>query len=97
MMSIFSSSRSKKIIVIIGVGVFLILCWNFFNNYREMQRLQQEINYMQEQIDRTKAENNMLRQELEKVDDDEYIEEIARERLGLVKPGETLLIPVEEE
>ena len=62
-----------------------------------MQRLQQEINYMQEQIDRTKAENNMLRQELEKVDDDEYIEEIARERLGLVKPGETLLIPVEEE
>ncbi|NLM97500.1 MAG: hypothetical protein GX175_07830 [Halanaerobiaceae bacterium] len=41
-------------------------------------------------------EKNRLEEELENVNNPEYIEKIAREELGLVKPGELLIIPVEE-
>jgi cell division protein FtsB len=52
---------------------------------------------MKSEIETTKNENIQLKTRLENVDDLEYIERIAREKLGLVKPGETLLIPVEKE
>ena len=77
--------------------VLLLLCWSFFNNYRQIQKLQRELEQLENEISETKEKNTLLENQLEKVDDDEYIERIARERLGLVKPGETLLIPVEDE
>lgn len=46
------------------------------------------------QIEEAKKENDRLREELEKIQSDEYLEKLAREKLGLVKPGEIPFVDV---
>ncbi|WXJ80780.1 Cell division protein FtsL [Moorella humiferrea] len=38
------------------------------------------------------AEGNRLREQIRELNDNDYIERLAREELGLVKPGETVVI-----
>ncbi|MDN5344256.1 MAG: hypothetical protein PWQ18_367 [Clostridia bacterium] len=39
------------------------------------------------------AEGDRLREQIEELNNDSYIERVAREELGLVKPGEKVIIP----
>jgi cell division protein FtsB len=57
---------------------------------RENQRLQQELEDM-------RAENARLREELNRLDDPEAVEKLAREKLGLVKKGEKVYRFVEKD
>ncbi|HHV63737.1 MAG TPA: septum formation initiator family protein [Peptococcaceae bacterium] len=41
------------------------------------------------------AANNQLRQEIEKLNTPSYIEQLAREKLGLVRKGEIVIAPKE--
>ena len=84
------------IIVLVAVIVIIAL-FNFWQNMQKMSKLEKEINNIKEEIAAAEAENEELREQLENTNDPEYIEEVAREKLGLVKPGEMLLIPVEED
>jgi len=81
--------------IIIVIVIFAGL--SFYNNYQNINNLENEINKLNQQIELAKEQNHELRNQLEKIEDEEYIERIAREKLGLVKPGEILLIPVDEE
>ncbi|MDO4744235.1 MAG: septum formation initiator family protein [Clostridia bacterium] len=48
-------------------------------------------------IAEAQAENQKLEDELEKADTDEYLEQIAREKLGLVKPNERVFIDITQQ
>ena len=93
----FLAQNKKKLICALAVLLFLFCGQQFFNNYREINNLQQDVQNLEQVIEQNRVINQDLEKELELVNNDDYIEQIAREKLGLVKPGETLLIPVEAE
>jgi len=74
------------LIVIIGVVIFL-----FANkNFQTLLILNKEIVQLKQRIAGLEDENKRLKEDLEAMKNDpEYIESLAREELGLIKPGET--------
>lgn len=58
--------------------------------YRELQSLERE-------LERLKAENKKRREIIEKLNQPEFIEMLARQKFGLVKPGEKLYIVIKPE
>ncbi len=58
--------------------------------------MESNIERVESEIDETQELNLQLERELSLVDNPDYIERLAREKLGLVKPGEELIIPVKE-
>lgn len=89
----FMRTRIFGILLII---ILLFAVYKFYENYRDMRELENKIMELEENIARAREEKGELEEELENVNNPEYIEKIAREELGLVKPGELLIIPVEE-
>lgn len=51
----------------------------------------------QTKIDEAKLEQQKLEDELKKADTDDYIESVARERLGLVKANERVFVDITQE
>lgn len=49
---------------------------------------------VQAEIEKLVEENQRIQSQLENMQSDEYIERIARERLGLIKPGEYMFVDV---
>lgn len=76
--------------------VLLVLAYVFFNFGRQFYRihtLDQAIDgYGQNKVALVQ-EQKKLQEEIGLLDNHAYIERIAREDLGLIKPGETLLVP----
>ncbi|MFP4660664.1 MAG: FtsB family cell division protein [Halanaerobiales bacterium] len=90
----FFKSRGFKLLLIV---LFIFVVYKFYINYRQIQELETRINQLEEKINAASERNGELQKELANINNPEYIERIARDELGLVKPGELLLIPVEEE
>jgi cell division protein FtsB len=87
--SIHNKRIQRKIlflIIIIGVLIFL-----FANkNFQTLLILNKEIAGLRQRIEGLNEENKRLEEELEAAKNDpEYIENLARRELGLIKPGET--------
>ena len=71
--------------------------WFAENGFTDEQRLTQEIEDLQQQMQAQKATNHRLRARVEDLKaGNDAIEELARQDLGLVKPDETLIIVVDE-
>ncbi|MFA5867207.1 MAG: septum formation initiator family protein [Actinomycetota bacterium] len=66
---------------------------------REVLRQRTEIEELSEELDSVKTQNSELHLETQRLNTDAYIEQQARERLGLIKPGEEpfLLVPPKQE
>lgn len=84
------------VITIIAI-IAVIAVFNFYQNMTRLNQLETKINEIETQIADQKAKKEKLEKQIKNSNNNEYIEEIAREKLGLVKPGEKLLIPVESE
>ena len=83
----------KKIAVFAGVFVFIVyagyvLIWQQFTISKKIA----EIDALQQQITEASDETERLKQELEEVNDPEYLERIAREKLGLVQANERVFV-----
>lgn len=95
--------RQKKdfllnpVVVIIITVIVVIAVFNFYQNTTKINQIETKISEIETQIAEEKVKNKKLKNQIENSDNNQYIEEIAREKLGLVKPGEKLLIPVESE
>ena len=85
----------KQTSFLIFLGLILII---FFPGYAKIQEMRQKNRKLDADIKRLKAENIALGIEKEKLEKDpEYLEQVAREKLGIVKKGETVyrLVPQE--
>ncbi|MBA1334617.1 MAG: Cell division protein DivIC (FtsB), stabilizes FtsL against RasP cleavage [Firmicutes bacterium] len=49
---------------------------------------------VREQIRKLEEENERIRAQIEMMQSDQYIEKLAREKLGLIKPGEVMFVDV---
>lgn len=84
----------KKIPTLIVIFLLLYLLISFFTHFQKLYVLQKDISAIELEVQDLKAKNEELKQQLKQAQSDAYIEETAREKLGLVKPGETRIVPV---
>ena len=87
--------QSRRRLIVLGVAAFLIvmLCISIVNSL-QLKSEEREALKTQEQL---KAKQEQMQEELKDADSDENIEDQAREKLKLTKPGETIYIPETEE
>src|SRR5215470_10396436 len=85
----------------LGICVFGLFLHDIFgtHGYLAMQRTKQDIQRVQGEIDRLNKENTELSQEVKALKSDPHkIESIARDELGLAKPGEVIIkIPKDQQ
>lgn len=80
----------KKIII---AGCIIFFAFSYIRQNITMGRIQKEIDNKQLQLDEVKQKNERLQDEVEKINSDssDYLEKLARERLGMIKPGEKVV------
>ena len=80
----------KKVII---VGCIVLFVFSYIRQSVTMNRIQKEIDSKQLQLDEVKQKNERLQDEVEKINSDssDYLEKLARERLGMIKPGEKVV------
>lgn len=80
-----------KKLVIIGFAIFFV--FSYVRQLITMNRIKQEISDKQTQLEEIQQKNERLQDEVDKInsDSEDYLEKLARERLGMVKPGEKVV------
>jgi len=86
----------NPVVITIVAVIAVVAAFNFYQNMTRMNKIENKIEKIEAQIAEAEAENNKLKKQLKNSNSNQYIEEVAREKLGLVKPGEKMFIPVEE-
>lgn len=82
--------RIVVIVVVIAITIYVGISMVFItNSYREKN---QEIQQVQQQIDEQTVLNQEYQEMIDQGVDDEYIQKLAREKLGLVYPDERVYI-----
>lgn len=89
----FKSSRSKlpALVAVLLLGYLVV---SFGSQFSRLSNMQKDVRNIQQQVQDLQQKNAALREELHLVQSNAYIEKTAREKLGLVKPGETRVVPV---
>ncbi|GAB6099788.1 hypothetical protein JCM16358_16670 [Halanaerocella petrolearia] len=86
--------RGLIFLFLLVVPILVII--NFYHGYRELQKMDQEIVALKSEIKQLKKEKKELRTKVKQVNSKDFVENIARQKLGLVKKGEVLYITVEK-
>ncbi len=87
--------QSRRRLLIIGVTIILLILLGVsVFNILKLKSEEREALKKQEQL---KAKQEQMQEDLKDADSEENIEDQAREKLKLVKPGETIYIPDSEE
>ncbi|KKR76838.1 MAG: hypothetical protein UU21_C0003G0031 [Candidatus Levybacteria bacterium GW2011_GWA2_40_8] len=87
----------KKAAFVISVIVLLVVINNLARSIYDLLKKQDIITSAQTQFEEEKFENEELRRELAKIDNKDFIEKEARDKLFLVKPDEKEVILPETE
>ena len=83
----------RGIVIII---LFVVFSFNLIKQTIAIKRINNDIAEKSEQLNERKEENIKLQAELERVQSNyDYLEKLARERLGLIKEGEQIILPKE--
>ena len=69
-------------------GVFILFAIVLVQQVYTIYSLYQEKQQLEQQLQELKKENESLSEQKKLLEDDKHIEGVAREELGLVKPGE---------
>ena len=76
----------KNLIILVLSIVFII---SFIRQEQAFKRIEKDKQAKQSQLEEIKKNNERLQEENEKAKTDEYLEQLARERLNMIKEGET--------
>jgi len=68
----------------------------FSDKYAQILQLKEDIKKLETEVENLKSKNSSLLSEIELLKDDDYIEKIAREELGLSKPDEIIFKAIEK-
>ncbi len=86
-------NRRKALVFAVAIGLVFFLSLSVFDILK-LKAEEREALQKQEQL---KAKQEQLKEELKEADTEQNIEDQAREKLKLTKPGETIYIPDSEE
>jgi cell division protein FtsB len=90
---IFSSKIFFALILIFSV----YLATNLYKDLQQRKRVKQEIENLKSQINDIDKQNSDLKNLITYFETDEYVESFSREKLGLKKPGEKIIVLPKEE
>lgn len=79
-----------RLVLLSIFGYFIYIC---FNQYSQISAINQEKEAVKLRLEQAREVNANLTEERKRLNDRAYIEKLAREELGLAKPGETPYIP----
>ena len=89
------NTNIKKIVIVLLFSGFAL---NSAKQLIVINTIREESVVKNQELERLKESNNRLAAELEKAQiENDYIEKLARERLGLIKEGEKIVIPTKAE
>ncbi len=96
MTKVAKEKKNRRSFVVVLVAV--LLCASFaislFTLIKEINSLKTEINAVENAVAEQNVANAALNDKLNSDNTDEYVEEIARDRLGFVMPGERVYYDV---
>ena len=84
--------RKQKVKFIIFLLIFVNVCYIFISQQVKMYSINKQMEQMEQDEQSVLDKNQKLKDEVKMSKSDSYIEKLARERLGLIKPGETPVI-----
>jgi len=90
-----SSMKKKAVLLIVyGAGILLLLTtlFSFFKDYLNARKIDAEISLLQQEIYDLQESNLKVAELIQYFDSANYAEKKAREELGLIKPGESVVI-----
>ncbi|GAA0078558.1 septum formation initiator family protein [Clostridium sp. CTA-5] len=84
---------------LIIIGLASIFIFSYIRQQVTMSRIEKQLNEKQTILDELTKKNERLQDEVEKIDttSNEYVEKLARERLGMIKPGEKVVNSEEQQ
>lgn len=82
--------RWSRLLLILLLSYFVYM---YAGQESQLRVLDSQVNAAQERIQSLQAQHAAYEQERQLLQTDGYVEKVAREELGLVKPGETPYIP----
>lgn len=86
----------KKTIFIIGGIIVLVIVYNLVNQIFEAMHSGERLSQAVDSLYKLQTENRQLQDKLSQVNSPQFIEEQARDQLGLSKKGETVVIIPDE-
>jgi cell division protein FtsB len=86
-----------RIIVVVGLLIVLVLFFSLLRSYKNLKNSNKEIAGAQKKVDDLANENISLDQRLGEVKSQEYIEKELRDKLGLAKENEIVVVLPDEE
>jgi cell division protein FtsB len=82
---------AKKKIIVLSILAFILLGVIFIPGYLKLRRLTRQNREFEKQIEEIKQANMKLKEEQQKlISDPLYLEEVAREKFGVVRKGEVV-------
>jgi cell division protein FtsB len=89
----FNFKKVKDIFLFLLISsLAVLLLISCFNIFQKRMTTEKELNILNEELDKLNKENDLLNYTLGETYSDEFLERIAREDLGMQKPGETIYI-----
>lgn len=82
----------KRFLPVVVIVILLIIIRNISMSIHSMINNQNFLNGLEQETFQKKQESKFLTQQLEYVKKDSYVEQEARDKLGMVKNGETIVI-----
>lgn len=76
------------------LGFLVYFAYTMVTQQSMINAKNKELESLQQKINSVKSENDELRKKKEMLDTDEYYEKVAREKLGMVKPGEKVFFDI---
>lgn len=83
------SARIKNIVLAL---LFIVSSYNFFRTASEIIKSSQKVDDLKQEVDYLSKQKEKLAQEAAYKQTDEYVEEMARNNLNMVKEGEDLFV-----
>lgn len=82
--------KVNKILNLILILVLIYACFTFFNQQAKLNSYSQDISYYTAQKEELNLRQKELLEEQKNVNSEEYIEEVARKKLEMYLPNETV-------
>lgn len=89
-----SKKGKSKIGLIILAAVFCYAISIFFDQQSILNKRKSELEAYEAKIEQEKQLNEDILKQKGQIDSDEYIENIAREKLGMIKPDEKVFVDI---
>ena len=90
--SILKAVVFSKPMIIVEIGILIVLGFNVGKEYLEKKSIEEEIAYLEEQINQLDHQKDELGALIEYVQTDAFVKQEAREKLNLTSEGESVII-----